>query len=190
MEDKEMKINNFRYEKIKRKVVEILAQFKISVYPISWEDICKKLNIKVVEYNLLSSVDKEFVMTKTKDGFAHIIKYTNGEILKFICYNSDINWWRIKFTIFHEIGHIVLAHTEHSQLADAEADFFAAYIMVPLPLVDKYNIQDHTEIEDKFAVGSEMAFNSFNRYVSWKKYKSNHNLMDYDKYINENIILK
>ena len=42
---------------------------------------------------------------------------------------------RIRFTIMHEIGHIVLDHTEHSDLAESEANFFAKYALAPPPLV-------------------------------------------------------
>ena len=49
----------------------------------------------------------------------------NGQSVFYIFYDDSMYDRRIRFTIMHEIGHIVLDHTEHSDLAESEANFFA-----------------------------------------------------------------
>ena len=47
---------------------------------------------------------------------------------------------RINNTIMHEIGHIVLDHSEDSELAEKEVKFFAKYALVPPVLVHKLKL--------------------------------------------------
>lgn len=42
----------------------------------------------------------------------------------------------------HEIGHIVLDHSEGSELAEVEARFFAKYALAPPPLIHKLRLQN------------------------------------------------
>ena len=60
----------------------------------------------------------------SEDGFS---LFNEG---KWIIYINDITtgYERQNNTFLHEIGHIVLNHTEDSELADSEANFFAKYI--------------------------------------------------------------
>ena len=64
---------------------------------------------------------------------------------------------RIRFTIIHEIGHIFLGHTKHSDLAESEADFFARYSLAPPPIIHEYKPEDYYEPANIFQIILECA---------------------------------
>lgn len=79
----------------------------------------------------------------------------------------------------HEIGHIILDHTEHSELAEREAKYFAKYALAPPPLVYKLKIGDYLELAEKFDLSYECAYYSMKKYSKWLKYGSSE-LLDHE----------
>ena len=68
----------------------------------------------------------------SEDGFS-VLKNEKWTIF----YNDEKQYGRFNNTIVHEIGHIVLNHTEDSELAEKEVKFFAKYALVPPVLVHR-----------------------------------------------------
>ena len=62
------------------------------------------------------------------------------------CYERQ-NW-----TILHEIGHIVLDHTGHSEHEEDEANFFAKYAIAPPVLVHKIGAECPQDIYEIFDI--------------------------------------
>lgn len=50
---------------------------------------------------------------------------------RLILYNEQGYPMRIRFTLFHELGHILLGHKQHGFREEAEADYFASQITCP-----------------------------------------------------------
>lgn len=76
-----------------------------------------------------------------------------------IGYNSSQSWHKRRFTIAHEIGHLLMGHTNSmadNKCCEKEADEFAAELLIPLkilkddfkkigelkPLAEKYNVSE------------------------------------------------
>lgn len=159
------KLSDKRYEYIKRIVIRTLRECGIKDIPIDPFEICKKRGYILIKYT-----DKY-----TKEEIAKIVEvypkgfnyYHNGK--RIIEYNDSHSFEIIRFTILHEIGHIELKHTEDCELAEAEAEWFAAYAIAPPPLVDLYNIEDFLDIVRIFKTSYECGFNCMRRYVKWKR---------------------
>lgn len=80
---------------------------------------------------------------------------------------------RKRYTIAHEIGHIVLGHFRNDKLIlsrgtlsdeeydviEKEADFFAAEMLMPIPVVKKMGLQKAEEIQEVFRVSKQAALN-------------------------------
>ena len=96
----------------------------------------------------------------------------------YIYYNDEMDYGRINNTIMHEIGHIVLDHSEDSELAEKEVRFFAKYALVPPVLVHKLKLNDPYDISDVFDVSFEAACYALSYYRKWLQYGSN----DYTDY--------
>jgi len=88
---------------------------------------------------------------------------------------------RIKYTIAHELGHIILGHHEiirQQQIAqndridkalEREANYFAACILCPIPIIHQMKLESVYCIEDAFEVSREAAVIAWNDYYYYNK---------------------
>lgn len=83
-----------------------------------------------------------------------------------------MEYGRINNTIMHEIGHIVLDHSEDSELAEKEVRFFAKYALVPPVLVHKFKLNNPHAIANVFDVSFEAACYASSYYKKWLQYGS------------------
>lgn len=167
-----------RYEEIKNNVAMLYTKYNVQNYPIDVFKLCKDMNITVIPYSDLSPKEQIAAYTASQDGFFSEIEDVNSAYLV-IFYNDTMMNERIRFTILHEIGHIVLGHKEHSDVAEAEANFFAKYAIAPPPIVDTIHPEDFYDIMHAFGLSNECACNSMNYYTKWLKYHKNDN-QDYE----------
>ncbi len=77
-----------------------------------------------------------------------------------IGFNGDTSWVRRRFTIAHEIGHLMLGHTLECDIdtdAEAEAGQFAAELLMPLAFlkIDYKNRPDLDALAWKYIVSRE-----------------------------------
>lgn len=132
---------NFKY--IVNKAIELLITQKISELPIeplkiqiknviitSYRNYAEKTNIS--ESDLMQDGELIDAYTVSKNG-KHIILY-----------NDRIYEPRKRFSIFHEIGHIVLEHKKQSEDNELEADFFASQFILPNILVKEIYMRGYT----------------------------------------------
>jgi len=173
-----MRLLDKRYEEIKKIVVSLFTELNLDDVPIDCFKICNLLEIKLVKYSDVSEKTRKACKAFSKDGFCMEIE-KNGQRFFYIYYDDSMYDRRIRFTIMHEIGHIVLEHTEHSDLAESEANFFAKYALAPPPLVHKYKPEDYYELANIFQLSLECAMNAMKFYHSWLRYGSR-NYLDYE----------
>jgi Zn-dependent peptidase ImmA (M78 family) len=76
-----------------------------------------------------------------------------------ILYNDEMDSNRIRFTIAHEIGHIVLGHEYSCEETESEADYFARNLLVPMGILIHRHISDYIEIVNMFEVSYTVAGN-------------------------------
>lgn len=159
-----MYLSNSRYEEIKNVVVDMFIRYDISSTPISAFEIAIKMGVNVVPYSSYPESIQELLMKESKDGFVFV---NNGKAT--IYYNPEMKYERVQNTIMHEIGHIVLGHTEDSELAEAEVKFFAKYALAPPVLMEKYNVTDIVDILMHFDISMEAAYYALKYYQKWRK---------------------
>lgn len=163
-----------RCEEIKAIVVHTFEQLNIQCTPISGFEISTKLGVTIVPYSSKSERAVELMLKESKDGFS--VKKSG---VWYIFYNDGMHYRRINNTLIHECGHIILDHTQASELAEAEANFFAKYTIAPPPLIQKMNLQSANDVYNHFDVSREAATYSFEYYLKWLKY-GNKNYTDYE----------
>lgn len=86
----------------------------------------------------------------------------NGVVYAIIFYNDEIeSKERKRFTIAHEIGHIVLRHKGYSEINEKEADTFAAQLLLPHCILEELirrgkNVTE-SYLTEKFGLSKEAA---------------------------------
>lgn len=163
-----IKLSDSRYEEIKQAVVKMFADYEVSCVPISGFEIAKKMGVKVIPYSARPESVQQLMRKESMDGFS--IEREDGGW--YIFYNDDDehDYGRINNTIMHEVGHIVLDHSEDSELAEKEVKFFAKYALAPPALIHKLKLDDAQDIADIFEISYEAAGYALNYYNKWLNY--------------------
>lgn len=161
----DIKLSDERCEEIKEQVVNLFEKYNINCVPINGFEIANKMGIKVISYSSKGENAKEWCFRESEDGFS-VFKDNKW----YIFYNDEKNFGRINNTMLHEIGHIVLDHTEDSELAEKEVKFFAKYALVPPVLVHKLKLTTPEEISETFDVSFEAAYYALVYYNKWLRY--------------------
>lgn len=161
-----IRLSNDRYEEIKILVVDMFTEHDISCVPISGFEIAQKMGIRVIPYSAFNTEKRKLLLKKSEDGFS--VEKTANEW--YIFYNDEKDYGRINHTMLHEIGHIVLDHTEESDLAEAEVKFFAKYALAPPVLVHKFDIRNPMQLANVFEISYEAACYAYSYYKKWLQY--------------------
>ncbi len=162
-----IKLSDERCEEIKQKVVQLFEKYNINCVPINGFEIASKMGIKVIPYSSKTCKVRELCLKESEDGFS--IKRNN----KWYIFYNDADgkqFGRVNNTMLHEIGHIVLDHTEDSELAEKEVKFFAKYALVPPVLVHKLKLTSPEKISETFDVSYEAAYYALVYYNKWLHY--------------------
>lgn len=162
-----MKLNSKRYEEIVEIVNDLIFSENID-YPIDCIGLIKRFNIELKKYSSFNFDDVEFfIQNISSDGFSILTED------KYIIYYNDQSYEeRIRWTLMHEFGHYYLKHSEQSDLAEAEANYFAKYILAPPFLVHYYGIKNNFELAEKFKLSYEASNNSWNFYCNWNRIRN------------------
>lgn len=157
------KLSDSRYEEIKEAVVSTFEKYGVNCVPVSGFELATKMGVTVIPYSSHKPDIKDLLMKKSEDGFCAQKQCGNW----YIFYNDNRDYRRINNTILHEIGHIVLDHSEDSELAEYEVKFFAKYALVPPVLVLRLNLKSPEEIAEMFDVSYQAAIYAWEYYQKW-----------------------
>lgn len=165
-----------RCEDIKQEVSFMFEECEISSYPIDCFDIANKLYYVLKPYSSLTPEEYMNALCINPDGFSRVeTNPTTGMNQYVIYYNDYAQYERMRWTIFHEIGHIYLGHHDNpddsnSATEEAEANFFAKYAIAPPPLIAITHCSDASDIANIFCVSAEASEYSYEYYMKWMKY--------------------
>ena len=167
-------LSHARYEKIKQIIVDLFVQYVIRCIPVSAFEVATKMGVPVIPYSAIPENKRHLLYKESEDGF--VVEKAVGEW--YIYYNDQKEYGRINNTIMHEIGHIVLNHSEDSELAEKEVKFFAKYALAPPVLIHKLGLKNAIEVYEHFDVSIEAAGYAYQYYRKWLAFGGN----DYTDY--------
>lgn len=141
-----MNIKN--YTKIRDLAWQVLLDCKIDTLPVSTVQIAKRLNVKILRNSCLG------ILKKHESGLS---LYQDG--LWFIVFDDSQSYTRCRFTLAHELGHILLNHPLHNGFhsrttifasekseIEREADIFASRLLAPACVLWGLNLHSAEEI--------------------------------------------
>ena len=189
-----------RYKYIHHLVNDIYINHKIHSFPININNIIcslKNYKIKILSY---STVMKKYKLTEeevldmltSKDGCSVCSKGRH------VIYYNDLGRFphsRIRWTIAHELGHILCGHFENNKtkvsqtellsdeeykIMEKEADYFAAMLLAHPKILVGIDVKTAYEIEKFCNISKKASKNTFKNLKVWKKYNFS---IESDKYI-------
>lgn len=84
------------------------------------------------DYAITTNIPVSAISNEYADGYTIRLPQNNNLILYSDNAKSEK---RLKWTLAHEIGHIYMGHTCDSNLAEVEANWFAAELLMPIPIL-------------------------------------------------------
>lgn len=163
MNARHIKLPDETYEFIKGEAAHLLMKYRLNHLPISGFEIAARMGVTLIPYSAFQKDEIITLMNTIEDGF-----FLESESQDYIYYNNiDCCYERQNWTILHEIGHIVLDHIRGDPQEEAEANFFAKYIIAPPVLLDKLKAKSPMDICLFFDISREAAIYQFQYYLKW-----------------------
>ena len=165
-----MRFDDERYEEIKLAATELLCGLGAGHYPLDVRWLVERMGVQLVEYSSLPEPDRARMLALEPDGCTACLVDSPGRKGHRIAYNDSVDFSRQRFTLLHEIGHVVLGHKQSSELAEAEANFFAKFAIAPPALVNLIKPTDYMDIAIVFGTSAECAYYCMSYYRKWSIY--------------------
>lgn len=147
------KMNPFRISADIFKIIDSYSNIAIH----SYTEIAAKFNMSLEEF--VDSFSSEYGFTISN----HTGNYE-------IWYNDTLDTTKVRFTLAHELGHILLGHEKDDEVSRKEASCFARNLLIPTPVIDELGIVTAHDIASVFDVSAQMAEVSANHLASDKYY--------------------
>lgn len=145
------------YDRIDREVYSIHFDHNIRTFPVNEKWLAGEMRFKLVPYSTLPEAKKKCMLNIVQTGI-HYCDKNKGYPEYTIVYNDATEPGRAKFTVFHEIGHIVLKHgSDPTEEQEAEADYFAKQLAAPRCLLRLRRQLSPTVIQVKYGLSWEAA---------------------------------
>ena len=159
---------------VKISVVEMFEDCEVDSIPICPFTIAKKQYIVCRPYSELSAEKQMWAFSISSDAFSQVERDPLTNRNQYVIYYNDIDRdiARIRWSIFHELGHIARGHHDNHDdnlydIEEAEANLFAKYAIAPPPLIHVLRIQSWQEIVSVFHTSEDAARNCYNYYLKW-----------------------
>lgn len=140
-------------------ILDAYKTCEIKSFPIDCIEVIKKLKIPVFKYSELSMKKEKECFRVSNDAFK-----LKGRIY----YNADFPYIRRqRFTLMHEVGHILLGHVGDTEENDDEANEFASHFLAPRILIHKSGCRDAQQIHDAFGLSYKASNRALMSYKEW-----------------------
>lgn len=168
-------------------VLKLYSQLPRIKYPLDLNEVLSLIpNCKLMSYQKFAdinhcSVNDVIALCQSKSGCTHYDVETNRYLI-LVNLAETSNYGRRRWTIAHEIGHIVCGHhilsavdkiAENSfaqinnQDYEIEADYFAVTLLSPLPLFKVFEMQSVRDIQNTFGLSAEASDIRLKEYKIW-----------------------
>jgi Zn-dependent peptidase ImmA (M78 family) len=98
-----------------------------------------------------------------------------------ICYNDKHPYGRICFSLMHELGHILLHHSEnHTPKMEQDANTFASNMLAPRIAIHYAGCKNQTDVVKLFRLTNEAAQYAFDDYRRWYRRTVYHKMNSFD----------
>lgn len=145
-----------RYEELNLEAVDLIETYGIEKYPLNVFALAARMGIVLRPYLSIPFAKRPAFSSVSKDAFT--IAPGEYEVdTTFICYNQDANKGRLKQSIAHEIAHIWLEHPSDEEPFETEAEYLAAYLLAPIPLIIQSRLTTVHEVRERFGISFEAA---------------------------------
>lgn len=153
-------------EQILACIINVFRECDIHSFPFDCLKPFRHYGYKVFSYEQLRSKSAElydFCISYSEDAF----RDGNSKI---VAYNSsNSNTGRVRFSLMHELGHVVLDHIGESDHLEYEANYFASNILAPRMAIHYAGCKNANDVAKIFDLSYEASEYAFDDYRRWHR---------------------
>lgn len=158
---------------IKHMTLKVFSFCDIKSFPIDCFTTINKYKLEARSYSSLDDELRNYCLLYSDDAF----KYKN-----LICYNDHMPVGRIRFSLMHELAHILLDHQgDHTPDQEQEANFFASNALAPRMAIHYAKCKNQNDVAKIFKITNEAARYAFEDYRRWHRWTTYHKMNPFDK---------
>lgn len=143
------------YIKATNKAYELLLRFNfmtpVDVHYIAYSLIGNRLRHYTRQCDMYP-IGRELLMQTSEYGFTLM-----GAEGAFILYNERQHYETQRFTVAHELGHLLLSHNEEDWATNAEANCFARNLLCPALVADEFGVYTVEGYRQTFDISQTVA---------------------------------
>lgn len=156
-----------RCEELKAIAADLIEDFGITEYPFGIWSLLRTLGVRRIPYSALPGWLRGQTLRCYPDAVS-LFPPAFNPARTIVFYNDAMSRERVRFTLAHELAHLVLQHPDTGEdVYEHEADFFANYLLGPAPLVLRDSSLDEYAIQQDFGVSYSCAVAIRDR--AWKR---------------------
>ena len=151
----------------------------IKSFPVDPFQLLKLYNVKVYTYSELKKINFDL--------YSMCISYSDDAIRYegIVCYNEQMASNRIRFSLAHELGHIILGHVTDEKEKEIEANYFASNLLSPRMAIHYAHCKNVNDVVKIFKLSEQAASNAFDDYRRWRRNVSIYGMTAIDKQMYE-----
>lgn len=153
------------YDVVIEKITDVLIECQVHSFPLNCFDLLSHYGYRVFSYRELEEKNHEIYemcISYSEDAFHN----GSGRI---VAYNERRPSGRIRFSLMHELGHILLKHRGNGIIFEREANFFASHILAPRIAMHYASCLNCQETANRFGLTLEAADYAFQDYRCWRR---------------------
>ena len=161
------------YSIINQHILDVFEKCDIRSFPIDFKHVADKLGYNIYKYSELTEEKRSTCLLVSDES---LILHNN------IYYNDGAPKLRARFSIAHEIGHIVLEHGEYlNPKKESEANYFASNFLAPRMAMHYAGCKNQNDVAKIFQISQEAAQYAFDDYRRWHRQTITHKMTTLDK---------
>lgn len=173
-----------RYRHIQNTVLQFMLNQGVKKYPINIKKLAEKNGWELIS---LKSLKEDKHLSLYALNISDAITFYNSETMQYkIVYDDSVRpTQRIRFSLAHEIGHILLKHLEkqnipqgkqitlinQNEIVEQEADFFAANLLSSNIILKALGINSVQQLMRLCGITKSAAVSRLKNYDKWKGFK-------------------
>lgn len=159
-----------RYHEIQSQILDVYETCKIQAFPFDCHKVLEHYGYRIFTYQQLRKTNDRlyrYCCRLSDDAFHY-------KDFKIVAYDETKLWQRIRFSLMHELGHIILNHTEETPQTENEANYFASHILVPRMAIYYSRCRNKESVAKLFDISLSAAELALDDYEIWYKKASKH----------------
>lgn len=179
-----------RYAYICNQVLQLYKKLTTIKFPLDPRLLFDQMdNCKIMTYSKFAKLNQcplqdVFALCESESGCTHYDVGKNRYLVLFNSSTANNNViGRIRWTLAHELGHVILNHLPYIAVPhiaennfnnlsnpelEAEADHFAALLLCPMPLYEMLGIKSAQDVQCVFGLSWEASDVRWREYIKWK----------------------